>query len=331
MRKLIFILFLLVSAPRFFSCSGESNETVIAVIPKGTTQVFWQTVHAGAIKAAKELNVKINWIGTEKEDDRKQQITLVDNQAMNRISGIVLAPLDNMALRRPVKRAVQNHIPVVIMDSGLKDSEDLTVSFVATDNREGGHLAGREMAKILGGKGKVVLLRYQEGSASTENREDGFLETLKEYPGIEVVSDEQYAGSTTATAQQASENLLFRFRDAKGNLTIDGIFCVNESSTYGMLQALRRQRLAGSVKFIGFDASPPLVEGLKQKEISGLIVQNPFNMGYLSVKTMYQHLKGEKVPKRIDTGVVFVTPENMNTPEMKELISPDLEKWLSRH
>jgi ribose transport system substrate-binding protein len=330
MRNLVLIFLIIIISFTIFACSSGPDEMVIAVIPKGTTHVFWQTIHAGAIKASKELNVKINWVGTEKEDDRQQQIALVDNQVMNRVSGIVLAPLDDMALRRPVDAAVKKNVPVVIFDSDLKDSENLYVSFVATDNSEGGRVAGREMAKVLNGKGKVILLRYQEGSASTSNREEGFLEVLKENPSIEVVSDEQYAGATTALAQQASENLLLRFKDGNGNLTVDGIFCPNESSTYGMLQALRRQRLAGKVKFIGFDSSPPLVEGLENKEIHGLVLQNPFNMAYLGVKTMWQHLNGQPVEKRIDTGVGFVTFENMNEPDIKELISPDLDKWLSQ-
>ncbi len=206
----------------------------------------------------------------------------------------------------------------------------MIVSFIATDNLEGGRIAGRELGKILNEKGRVALLRCMEGAASSEKRERGFLETIKEYPHIEVVSDEQYAGATTAMAQQVSENLLIRFKDKDGNLTLDGIFCPNESSTYGMLQALRRQRLTGKVKFIGFDSSPPLVQGLKNGEIHGLVVQNPFKMGYLGVKIMYQHLNGKKVKKRIDTGVVFVTPQNMNTPDMQELISLDLKKWLNQ-
>ncbi|MEE9170043.1 MAG: substrate-binding domain-containing protein, partial [bacterium] len=293
--------------------------------------VFWQSIHAGAVKASKELGVKILWIGPEKEDDRQQQIALVDNQIVNQVDGIVLAPLDNMALRRPVKAAVTKNIPVVIIDSGLKDSEDVYTSFVATDNREGGRIAGRELGGLLNGRGKVVMLRYQEGSASTDNREQGFLEAIREFNGIEVVSDEQYAGATKALAQQASENLILRFKDDTGNLNIDGIFCPNESSTYGMLQALRRNRLVGKVKFVGFDAAESLVEGLRQDEIHGLVVQNPFNMGYLGVKTIVQHLRGLPVEKRIDTGVTFVVKESLSMPEIEDLINPDLEKWLGQN
>ena len=310
--------------------SNDQNTRLrISVIPKATSHEFWQSVHAGAIRAGKELDVEVVWIGPEKEDDRQQQIALIDNQVMNQVDGIVLAPLDKVAVLRPVKNAVTKNVPVIIYDSNLEGSEDIRTSFVATNNREGGRIAGEQLGNMLNGSGKVVLLRYLEGSASTTNREAGFLEALQKFPDIELVSDEQYAGVTVASAQQASENLLLRFTGPDGKLTIDGIFCPNESSTYGMLQALRRQRLGGTVTFVGFDVSESLIEGLESRDISGLVVQNPFKMGYIGVKTMVQHLKGEPVEKIIDTGVAFVTPENMNEPAMQELIKPDLDKWLN--
>jgi len=312
------------------SSKSEESDITIAVIPKGTTHIFWESVHAGAIRASVELGIDITWVGSEKEDDRQQQIAVVDNQVLNNVSGIVLAPLDAMALRRPVRDAVRRDIPVIIIDSGLHDSEDVYTSFIATDNRKGGRIAGREMGQFLQGKGRVVLLRYMEGSASTTNREEGFLESLGEFPEITLVSDEQYAGATRAQAQQASENLLLRFKDTQGNLTIDGIFCPNASSTYGMLQALRRQRLAAKVIFIGFDSDDPLVKGLEDGEIHGLVVQNPFLMGFLSVKTILDHLQGEPVEKRIDTGVTFVRRQDLKKPEIQKLIDPDLEYWLSQ-
>jgi len=332
-RAFMLALIALVLSVTFFACNKSETkdpEITIAVIPKGTTHIFWESVHAGAIKASVELGVNINWVGPEKEDDRQQQIAVVDNQVLNGVSGIVLAPLDAMALRRPVRDAVRRDIPVIIIDSGLQDSEDVYTSFIATDNREGGRIAGREMGKSLEGKGRVVLLRYMEGSASTTNREEGFLESLKEFPGITLVSDEQYAGATRAQAQQASENLLLRFKDEQGILTIDGLFCPNASSTYGMLQALRRQRQTGEVIFIGFDSDDPLVKGLEQGEIHGLVVQNPFKMGFLGVKIMLDLLQGKPVEKRIDTGVTFVMRQDLENPEIQELIDPDLEYWLSQ-
>jgi ribose transport system substrate-binding protein len=326
-------LLALILSAIFFACDTnkiEDSGIMIAVIPKGTTHIFWESVHAGVIKASVEFDVHINWVGPEKEDDRQQQIAVVDNQVLNGVSGIVLAPLDAMALRRPVRDAVRRDIPVIIIDSALEDSEDVTTSFIATDNKEGGRIAGREMGKFLEGKGRVVLLRYMEGSASTTNREEGFLESLREYSEITLVSDEQYAGATRAQAQQASENLLLRFKDEQGNLTIDGIFCPNASSTYGMLQALRRQRLTGKVIFIGFDSDDPLVKGLEKGEIHGLVVQNPFQMGFLGVKIMLDHLSGKTVNRRIDTGVTFVRSEDLQRPEIQELIDPDLDYWLSQ-
>lgn len=322
---LAFTLFLL------SGCGGSSasdDRPVVAVIPKGTTHLFWQSVHAGALKAGREHGVGVLWVGPEREDDRQQQIALVDNQVIAGVDGIVLAPLDARALRRPVRAAADRGVPVVIIDSALSEAEGFITSFVATNNFDGGRLAGEQLAARLGGKGRVVLLRYAEGSASTENREEGFLAALREFPGIEVVSSEQYGGATKTLAQQASDNLLLRFTNAAGELTIDGIFTPNESTTHGMLLALRRQRLVGEVAFVGFDASEPLLEGLQAGEIDGLVAQNPFRMGYLGVDTLARHLKGEKVPARIDTGVVYVTAESMDDPALQEVLAPDLETYL---
>jgi len=314
--------------------TDESDNTYrTAVIPKGTTHIFWKSIHAGAIKAQQELkaagvNVEVIWKGPLKEDDRESQIRVVEDFITRGVSGIVLAPLDDAALRMPVKDAVNNGIPVVIIDSGLK-SEDYT-SFVATDNYIGGRKGGERLAEILGGKGKVIMLRYQEGSASTMNREQGFLDVLKEkYPDIEVVSANQYGGATTESAYQASENLLAPLRTADGKLTIDGIFCPNESTAFGMLRALEDSGLAGKVKYVGFDSSDRLVQGLRNGKIHGLVLQDPINMGYLGVKTLVTHLQGQKVEKRIDTGSTVATPENMDDPKIKNLLEPDFKKWLN--
>jgi len=311
------------------ACSSEQptpTKTTIAVIPKGTTHEFWKSIHAGAIKAQRELNVDIIWKGPLKEDNREDQIALVENFISRGVSGIVLAPLDDTALRVPVANAVRSDIPVVIIDSGLKS--DTYASFVATDNYQGGKMAGADMAKRLNGTGKVIMLRYQEGSASTMEREQGFLDAIAESAHIQVVSSNQHGGATTESAYQASENLLAPYKDAQGKLTIGGIFCPNESTTFGMLRALQDAGLAGSVTFIGFDSSEKLVEALENDQIHGLILQNPFKMGYLGVKTMVAHLNGQPVEKRIDTGVALVTKANMNDPEIKAVLVPDLDQWL---
>jgi len=308
----------------FYSCSSkekglssQESRLEIAVIPKGTTHEFWKSIHAGAARASKELGVKVLWKGPQKEDDRAQQITVVEDFISRGVDGIVLAPLDDRALWRPVRDAVQENIPVVIIDSALQGDD--FVSFVATDNYKGGELAAGKIGELLQGKGNIFLIRYQVGSASTTKREKGFLDVIQgEYPKISLLVQDQYAGSTTETAYQLAENLLNRFPD------VDGIFCPNESSTFGTLRALQEAGLAGKVIFIGFDSSPKLVQGLRDGHIHGLVLQDPVKMGYLGVRQMVLHLQGEKIDKRIDTGVCLITRENMDDPEMKSLLMPDL-------
>lgn len=293
----------------------------IAVIPKGTTHVFWKSIHAGAVKAGRELNADVIWQGPQKEDDRKLQIEVVQNFISRQVDAIVLAPLDDVALVTPVKTAMARGIKVVIIDSGL--ASDDYACFAATDNLLGGKLAARRLAEVMGGKGKALMLRYAEGSASTMQREQGFLEGIQEAaPEIELVSTNQYGGVTAESAFQASQNLLTKFGE------VTGIFCPNESTTFGMLRALQTAGKAGRIHFVGFDASEPLVNALRQREIAGLTVQNPFKMGETGVRTAVAAVRGEAVPKRIDTGVVMVTPETMDQPEIRELLSPDLDQWL---
>ncbi len=306
---------------------AAKEEIVIAVIPKGTTHSFWKAIHAGAVKASRELGVEVIWKGPAREDDRDAQVAEVENFVSRGVSGIVLAPTDDKALRLPVTDAMRAGIPVVIIDSGL-DSEDY-VSFVATDNYQGGRLAGERMVERLQGKGKVVLLRYMEGSASTMERERGFLDVLSENPGLEVVSSNQYAGATAETAYQSSENLLARYKSQDGSLGVDGIYCPNESSSFGMLRALQDSGLAGKVVLIGFDASEQMVRALENGEFDALVLQDPVNMAYLGVKTMVSHLRGDTVPARIDTGVTLVTRDNMNDPRNAELLRPDVDRWLN--
>jgi len=217
-------------------------------------------------------------------------------------------------LMRPVKEAKDAGIPTIIFDSRLQ-GEDF-VAFVATDNYQGGVLAAKRMGEILGKGGKLVVFRYQEGSAATAEREQGFLDTIKkERPDINILSDNQYTGATTETAYQASENMLNRFND------IEAIFTPNESSTFGCLRALQDRGLTGKIKLVGFDTSQKLVDAMAKKEILGLVLQDPVKMGYLIVKTAVAYLNGEKVEKFISSGVYIATPENMNEPEMSRLLN----------
>jgi ribose transport system substrate-binding protein len=293
----------------------------IAVIPKGTTHTFWKSIHAGANKAASELGVDVIWQGPQREDDRQMQIQVVQNFISRGIDAIVLAPLDDRALAPPVEAATKRNIPVVIIDSGLRS--EAQSSFVATNNREGGRMCARRLADLLGKRGKVVVLRVQEGGASTINREEGFLEEIRSYaPDIEILVDNQFGGATVERALQVSQNLLNRFAE------IDGIFASNESTTQGMLRALQTAGRAGKVKFVGFDSNETLLAGMRGGQIQGLALQDPFDMGYTGVTTAVAVLKGEPFDDHVDTRIMMITPDNIDSREAQELLNPALDAWL---
>lgn len=320
MKRIVIVIAIL-----FLACSKPEQKTgksfTIAVIPQGSTHEFWKSIHAGAVKASKDeakagINVDIIWKGPMREDDREQQVQVVEGFVTQHVDGIVLAPFDKNALVRPVEEAKRAGIPTVVIDSALESNDP--ISFVASNNYHGGELAADEMGRVLGGKGKVLALRYQEGVFSTEQREKGFIERMKSnWPGIVLVSSNQFAGATRDTAKTAAENLLNRF----GN-DIDGMFTPNESSTAGALLALEDAGKAGKIRFIGFDTSDVFVKAMHDGKLNGIVVQNPFRMGELGVKTLVDHLLGRKIEKRVDTGVTLITPANIDTPEAKVLLHP---------
>ena len=291
----------------------------IAVIPKAATHEFWKSVHAGAAAAAKELgNVEILWKAPAHDDNREEQGNLVEDFVTRKVDGICLAPIDSHSLLNAVHGARQANIPTVIFDSGLEDLSAI-VSYIATNNYNGGQLAAQEMGKRLNGKGNVILLRYSPGSESTENRERGFLDGIKkDFPEIKLLSDDQYAGVSEQSALDKSQQLLLRFRN-----DVNGVFAVNETSVVGMLRALEETGMAGKVVYIGFDSSDRLVQSLKDKKIQALVLQDPVRMGYLSVKTMAAHLKGERVEDKISTGENVATLENMDEPGIHKLLFPE--------
>ncbi len=295
--------------------SAEAAKPRIAVVPKGTTHVFWKSVEAGARAAAADLDVEIVWKGPLKENDRGQQIAIVEQFVTEGVSAIVLAPLDAVALRRPVAMAAQRKIPVVIFDSALQGEPGKDfVSLVATDNRRGGELGGEKLGDLLGGTGKVVLLRYQVGSASTDDREAGFAAAIAARPALELISDNRYSGATAGEAKTAALNMLDTLKRA------DGIFCPNESSTFGMLLALRQHNLAGAKKFVGFDTSPALIEALRKGEIDALVAQDPRTMGRRAVTAAADRLQGRPVEPVIDTGAAVVTRDNVDSPEIQQIL-----------
>jgi len=297
MLKLINIIFFLIVG---LSCSkkGPDDLIQIAVIPKGTSHEFWKSVHAGAIKAEKTLleegtKVQIFWKGPLREDDREQQIQVVENFISREVDGIVLAPLDENALVWPVISAMEKNIPVVVIDSDL--NTDKRVSYVATDNYNGGVIAAKHLAELMGYKGNAIIIRYQAGSASTDSREKGFIDKItNDYSKIKIISMDQYAGAT-----------------------LGAVLALNDLNIKN-----------GQIHLVGFDASTSLITALEEKQLDALVVQNPMGMGYKGVMSIVKHIKGEKVKSRIDTGVELVTFKNMYSKEMQELLNPPIAKYL---
>ncbi|QDV27999.1 ABC transporter substrate-binding protein [Aureliella helgolandensis] len=289
----------------------------IAVIPKGTSHQFWMAVKSGAEAAAEELgNVEVLWKGPETEADTMGQISVVKNFITGQVDGICLAPNHSQALLDVVLEANAENIPVVVFDSGLADGAEL-VSYVATDNYHGGVLAAEKLAEAMGGQGNVILLRYKEGSESTEQREEGFLETLNKMPEIKILSSDQYAGTTTESALAMATQLLNKY-DGE----VNGIFAVCEPNCNGTLEALVQTGSAGKVKFIAFDSSDRLIAGLSDDSVSGIVLQDPFEMGRQSVLAIAAHLRGETVEPKTSTGEYVATGENQHTAPYDRLLKP---------
>ena len=301
------------------SANSGSSQLTFAVIPKGTSHEFWKSVHFGAEQAAEELgDVKILWKGPIKESNTASQIEVVKDMITRGVDGIVLAPNQKGGLVDAVTESIDEGIPVIIFDSGLNEGPDI-VSYVATDNYKGGKMAAEAMASAIEEKGNVILLRYLAGSESTEQREQGFLDGLKEYSDITVVSSDQRGGDTSATAKEKVDSLLQLHGEE-----LAGIFAVCEPNANGTLEALKNAGLEGKVKFIAFDPSDALIEALGNGSCSGIVLQDPVQMGYQSVMNLHAHLKGTEVEDFISTGEYCATPENMEEERMQELLKPEL-------
>jgi len=289
----------------------------IAVVPKSNTAIFWKSVHSGVKLGAVALGgVEVLWRAPLKDDDLAQQISLVEQCISEGVSGIALAPLDKEALAGPVGKAAKKKIPVLIFDSALKGTPGKDFfSTVGIDNKKAGNVAGEQLAKLLGGKGKVVMLRVVVGQSNITNREEGFLEAIAKHKNIQIIEKNRYVSGTAEEAMTECMNIADKLKEA------DGIFCSYEQSTMGMLLALRKFNLARKVKFVGFDSPIPAVEALKNGEISALVTEDPARMGYFCVKTLVDHIRGKKVSTKIDIDVQVITRENLNDPDIQKLLA----------
>ena len=301
--------------------ASGGKKLVIAAIPKSTGGEFWETVEQGARDAAKELDVELKWEGTLTETEIAEQNKIIENMINLGVDGMAIAPLNNKATAKPVANAVDNQIPVVIFDSALNG--DKHVAFVATNNVAGGELGAEHMREQLGeGKKKVAVLRFVQGTASTENRAKGFIAAMKT-AGIEIVADAYPEDGTVAGCKKTASNVLEGFVQG-GRLELDGLFACNLTTALGAAAALddlRKGNVAVDVTFIGFDTSPKLIKGVQSGDIAALVSQDPKRMGYLGVETIVKHVRGEAIENHVDTGVELVTAERLeNEPAIRLLV-----------
>ena len=312
-------------ATLFFAClllvsCQVSKKKVIAVIPKATSHIFWQSVQAGAIAAGRELDVEVVWSGPSLETEYSRQIQIVDSMVARHVDGLAVAASDRTALAAPINRAAKAGILVTAFDSGV-DTENI-LTFVATNNYEGGQMAARRLAELVHEKGNVAMLMHAPGSASTMEREKGFEDVIaKEFPNIRIVA-RQYGMSDRAKARDAAENILSAQTD------LDGMFASAEPSSVGAALAIKARNLTEKVSLVAFDSTEGLIEDLKAGAIDALVVQDPFRMGYEAVKTQVDALNGKKLPKRMDLTARVIARADLEKPDVKALLFPDLDKYL---
>ncbi|MEO8127343.1 MAG: substrate-binding domain-containing protein [Bryobacteraceae bacterium] len=297
----------------------QTSKPLVGVVPKGTNHIFWQTVHAGAMKAGMEFGLDIEWNAPALEIDASRQIGIVDSMVNRHLAGIVLAPVDRKALVAPVERAMKAGIPVAIFDSEVDTPQRIT--YVATNNREGGRMAARQLAELIGNKGKVALIGFMAGSASTMEREQGFEDELRaKFPDIQLIQT-IYAKASQAAAMSGTENILTAHPD------LAGLFADNESSSAGAVQALK-SRSETKVRMVAFDGSDQLIADLRHRHLDAIILQDPFKMGYEATKAIAMKLKGETPPATVDSGALMVTRSDLEKPDVIPLLYPDIQRYL---
>jgi len=285
------------------------KKLTFAVIPKADVFTFWPTVRKGAEAACKELGIEMVWRGAKDETSPTDEIKIVEAMIERGVDGIVLAPQHAQSLVQVAEKAIAAGIPVVVIDSGLNSGK--IVSFVATDNYQGGVMGAERLAKVVGEEGEVALIMNVPGSASTEEREKGFRKALEKFPKVKLVKELHAEGKSSKALQVVTDILT-----AHPNLA--GIFTANEPGAIGAVNAVENEGRKGKVKIVGFDASVALIKAIKSGTLDSTIVQDPHEMGYRGVKVLYDHLQGKVAQPLEKTPIKLVTKDNLDTPEIRE-------------
>lgn len=320
MRKLL-VAAMLASLAGFSVPAHAQSEPVIPVIVKDTTSFYWQIVLAGARKAGQDLKVKVPELGAQSESDITGQISILENAVSQKPAAIVIAPTQFAGLGKPIDAAAKQ-VKIIGIDSAA-DSKAFT-SFLTTDNVKGGQVGADGLAAAIAAKygkpeGEVALITSLPGVGSLDQRAQGFKSELAaKYPGLKLVADKVADGQAT-TALNIMTDLI------TANPNLRGVFASNLIMAQGAGQAIAENKAQDKIKVIGFDNDDKLVKFLSDGVIAGLVVQDPYRMGYDGVKTALAASKGESVPANVDTGVNLITKENMTSARSQELLNPKVK------
>lgn len=289
----------------------KSDKIYIPVISKGFQHQFWQAVKQGAEKAAKEFNVEITFEGPETETQVDKQIEMLQAALGKKPQAIAFAALDSKAATPLLEKAKASKIPVIGFDSGV--DSDIPVTTAATDNKAAAALAADKMAALIGNEGEIALVVHDQTSRTGVDRRDGFTNRIKEkYPNIKIV-DTQYGGGDQLKSTDLAKAII------QAHPNIKGFFGANEGSAIGVLNAVTELK-KDKIVVIGYDSGKQQLDAIRSGKMAGAITQDPIGIGYWSVKAAVQAIKGETVPKNIDTGFHWYDKTNIDSPDIKALL-----------
>jgi len=307
-----------------FGTVQAQDDISIVLVPGLTTDAFYITMNKGAQAAAEALGIKVDFQGAE-DFNPTLQIPVLDGVIARKPSAIVIAPTDTTQLIEPLRRATEQDIAVVTVDTFIDDGMyqngagdgDFPMSYVASDNIAGGRMAAAAMGDAMGGKGTVYVSNVRPGISTTDQREEGFkLEMQENFPDIKVL-DTQYNENDASTAASQLQAVLAREPD------LGGVFGANLFSALGAANGVESADKLGDITVIAFDAPQSIVEQLKSGLVDMAIAQHPAEIGYYGVMTAYAHLTGQSVPPLIGTGFTVITADNVDDPEIAKFIYSD--------
>ncbi|NVM92282.1 ribose transport system substrate-binding protein [Variovorax sp. SG517] len=295
-----------------FAQAQQAQEIYIPLVSKGFQHQFWQAVKSGAEQAAKDLKVKVSFEGPETEAMVDKQIDMLSAALAKKPQAVGFAALDSQAAIPLLKKAQAAKIPVVAFDSGV--DSDIPVTTTTTDNKAAAALAADKMAELIGKSGEVALVVHDQTSRTGVDRRDGFVNRIKSaYPNIKIVSV-QYGGGDQLKSTEITKSIL------QASPNIKGIFGANEGSAIGVVNGVKEMKRTGKVVIIGYDSGKQQKNAIMDGSMAGAITQNPVGMGYKTVEMAVKAVKGEKLPKIVDTGFFWYDKTNIADPKIAAVL-----------